>query len=45
MAIDSEKNIGKIYMYLNHKTCYERYGKNQKVILGKTADTYVIVEG
>ena len=45
MANNSENRIDEIYMYLKHKTYPEDYGKNQKRILRKTADTYVIDEG
>ena len=45
MANNSENRIDEIYMYLKHKTYPEGYGKNQKRILRKTADTYVIDEG
>ena len=45
MANNSENKIDEIYMYLKHKAYPEGYGKNQKRILRKTADTYVIDEG
>ena len=45
MASNSENRTDEIYMYLKHKTYPEGYGKNQKRILKKTADNYVIHEG
>ena len=45
MANNSENRTDEIYMYLKHKTYPEGYGKSQKRILTKTADTYVIDEG
>lgn len=42
MVNNSEKRTDETYMYLNHKTYPEGYGKNKKWVFRETADIYVI---